>query len=208
MVDISIVFPHLREKRNDQALKIALECIVDNTALDYELMIEAVAARRDIYSVINDMARWAKSDWLVFSNSDVFFAPNWAENLYFACDQHKIIGGVIVECGAIPVNERNYERNFGRTPQTFNRAAFEQFVTDSDIWRDNEPWYFPCLIHRPTFLALGGFDTDKGAFPDPLDMLFWDKWKAAGYTIQRVKSYCYHLQAYSDPEPGRIAAHV
>ena len=75
---ISIIIPHLREPQNDKALQIALACILDNTDLDYELMVEAVATRRDIYPVLNNMAQRARADWIVFSNSDVFFAPGWA----------------------------------------------------------------------------------------------------------------------------------
>lgn len=212
--DITIAFPHLREPKNDKALRIALDCIVDNTNLDYELMVEAVATRRDIYAVINDMARRAKSDWLVFSNSDVFFAPNWAEPLYQAREPDTIVTGLIAECGAIGVNDLNWKIDFGRNPQAFKRSAFEVWAAGEGgefAWQDKRRnargWYFPCLIHRPTFLELGGFDTTRGQFPDPLDMWFWEKWIEAGKGFKRVKSFCYHLQAYSDPDPERVAAH-
>lgn len=142
---ISIIIPHLRERENDRALRVALDCIIDNTDIDYELIVEAVAERRDIYPVINNMASRARGEWLVFANSDTFLAPGWASAFYNARDTRKIIGGVIVECGAIPVNDRNYERNFGRTPETFDRAGFETFVASGDVWRDGEIWYFPCL---------------------------------------------------------------
>lgn len=214
--DITIAFPHLRNHSNDQAFKVALECIVDNTTLDYELLIEAVAERRDIYPVINDMAQRAKSDWLVLSNSDVFFAPDWAAPLYDAREPNTIVTGIIAECGAIGVNEVNWSINFGRNPQSFRRAAFEQWAAGAEgeyAWQDKghraRGWYFPCLIHRPTFLELGGFDTSRGHFPvDAIDMMYWDTWIEAGKGFKRVKSFCYHLQAYSDPDPERVANHL
>jgi hypothetical protein len=202
---ISIIIPHLRERENDKALRVALDCIIDNTDLDYELMVESVAERRDIYPVINNMAARARAEWLVFANSDTFLAPGWASAFYAVRDTQKIIGGVIVECGAIPVNDRNYERNFGRTPETFDRAGFEAFVANGDVWRDGEIWYFPCLIHKGEFLSRGGFDTRRGKFPDdPIDLYFWEAWKRSGRTVERVKSYSYHLQNYSTDDANRI----
>lgn len=202
---ISIIIPHLRNVDNDKALKVALDCILDNTDLDYELIVEAVATRRDIYPVLNNMAHRARAEWLVFANSDTFMAPGWASTMYEARDVNKIIGGVIVECGAIPVNDRNYERNLGRTPETFDRAGFESLVANADVWRDGEIWYFPCLLNKRAFNHAGGFDTSLGKFPDdPIDLYFWDKWKASGRTVERVKSYSYHLQNYSSDDPSRI----
>lgn len=203
--DISIIIPHLREAQNDKALQIAVDCIIANTDVDYELIIESVATRRDIYPVLNNMAHRARAEWLCFSNSDVFLAPGWASVFYEARDERTILGGVIVECGAIPVNYRNVERHFGVTPETFDRTAFEAYVANGDVWAEGEIWYFPCLLHKRSFNHLGGFDTSKGHFPiDPLDILFWDKWKASGRGIKRVKSYSYHLQNFTSDNEGRV----
>lgn len=202
--DISIIFPHLRQDANDKALQIALSCIVDNTALDYELMIESVAERRDIYGVLNNMARRAKSEWIVFSNSDVFFAPGWGEPMYEAREVNTIVTGIICECGAIGVADVNWHIDFGMTPQTFRRAEFEEWVEAEgqrayDTKRIHERgWYFPCLLNRDEFLKQGGFDTTRGIFPEePLDIFFWDNWAATGHGFKRVKSFCFHLQFYS-----------
>lgn len=202
---ISILIPHLRNADNDKALKVAIDCILDNTDLDYELIVEAVATRRDIYPVLNNMAHRARAEWIVFANSDTFLAPCWASAMYAARDVNKIIGGVIVECGAIPVNDRNYERNFGRTPDTFDRAGFEALVANGDVWRDGEIWYFPCLLNKRAFNHAGGFDTSLGGWPDdPIDLYFWEAWKQSGKAVERVKSYSYHLQCYSSDDPSRI----
>lgn len=202
---ISILIPHLREPQNDKAMLIAIDCIIANTDIDYELIIESVATRRDIYPVLNNMAHRARAEWLCFSNSDVFLAPGWASAFYDARDAETIVGGVIVECGAIPVNSRNVEKHFGVTPESFNREAFEAYVANGDVWAEGEIWYFPCLLNKREFNHLGGFDTSKGHFPiDPLDVLFWDKWKASGRGIKRVKSYSYHLQNFTSDNEGRV----
>lgn len=213
--NISIIIPHLRETTNDKALKIALDCIVDNTDVDYELIIEAVAERRDIYPVLNDMTARAKAEWVVYSNSDVFFAPGWASAFYAARDPLAIVTGIIAECGAIGVNSANYELHYGRTPASFDRAGFEAWVAanGAEIYSHKahqlRGWYFPCLLHRETFLDFGGFDTTRGTWPqDPVDEYTWNKWAASGRGFKRVNSWCYHLQNYSSDEPERIATRV
>src|SRR5574341_1383807 len=68
---ISILLPHLRNPINDRALHVCLECLMDNTDVDYELIVEAVSVRRDIYPVCNSMAYRANADYIIFHNSDV-----------------------------------------------------------------------------------------------------------------------------------------
>lgn len=201
--DISIIFPHLRQPANDKALAIALDCIVDNTALDYELMIESVAERRDIYPVFNQMVKRANAEWVVLSNTDVFFAPQWAEPMYEARDMHTIINGVIVEPGAIGVASANKHAEYGFTPATFRRSEFESWVSEHgevtyNLMDKGRSWYLPCLIHRDTWLEFGGFDTSTGTWPEwPVDLYTWDKWAAAGNGFRRVNSFSYHIQNWS-----------
>lgn len=205
---VSILLPHLRNPSNDAALRVCLDCLVANTGLNYELIVESVEERRDIYSVLNQMAERANSEWLVFWNTDCFAAPGWLEPLYNLRDIHTIVSPVMVECGAIPVNDRNLERNFGRTPETFRRAEFEAWAQAGGDWKPDwqeleESWYFPSLISRYSFNFLRGFDTHLGSFPtEPVDIYFWDKWRASGRKFRRVRSFIFHLQAYNEPERG------
>lgn len=204
---VSILLPHLRNPDNDKALRIALDTLVTHTDIDYELLVEGVEARRDIYAVVNSMAQRANSEWLIPWNSDVFASPNWIRPLYDTRDTDTIVSPTMVECGAIPVNDRNLERDFGRRPETFRRGDFENWVLAGGGWRDDwhdgdQSWYFPSLLNRERFLALGGFDTARGSFPQELDMWFWQKWAASGGKFQRVRSWVFHLQVFSDPTRG------
>jgi hypothetical protein len=210
--DISIIIPHLRNAENDTALKIALSCILDNTDLDYELMVEAVSTRRDIYPVLNNMAHRARAEWIIFSNSDVFFAPGWASALYAGRDENAITTGIIAECGAISVAADNYELHYGVTPGGYDRAGFEAWVAENGarIYGDKahqaRGWYFPCLLHKRTFNHFGGFHDGGGVFPtDPADLEYWNRWAAAGKGFRRVNSWCYHLQCFTSNDPVRIA---
>lgn len=199
MASLSILIPHKHEKENDKALKIALECIIDNTDHDYEIIVDSTTPGEP-YTLINRMAMQAASEWLVFSNSDVFFGPHWDSPLLEAAQPDTIVTGVLVEPGAIGVAAQNIKANFGMQPDFFHRQAFEQFVLQSN-WRvEGDGWYFPCLINRARFIGMGCFDTSRGGFPLPLDIQFWEKWKAEGNRVQRVGSYAYHLQNYSNPD--------
>lgn len=209
--DISILIPHLRESSNDKALKIAIDCIIDNTDIDYELMIEAVAERRDIYAALNSMTSRARAEWVVYSNSDVFFAPGWASAMYEGRDYNSITTGIIAECGAIGVNSINYELHCGVTPEEYNRFYFERWVEKEgtriygDKAAQSRGWFFPCLLNQSAFLDFGGFDLSYGYFPrDPVDAFTWDKWEKSGRGFKRVNSWCYHLQNFSSDDEGRI----
>lgn len=200
---VSLLLPHLRNPSNDAALRICLDCITAHTDIDYELIVESVAERRDIYGVVNRMAERAVSDWIIPMNTDVFVGPRWIVPLYVERAPDSIASPVMVECGAIPVSDRNLESDFGRTPETFRRAQFEYWVNTGGDWKpewraDAEAWYWPSLIPRRAFLALGGFDTSIGGFPAPLDKDFHERWARAGLGFRRAPSYVYHLQAWSD----------
>ena len=196
--DVSILIPHLSSPENDKALRVCLDCLIANTNAVYEIIIDTT--RGGVYSFINRMARAASADWLVFMNSDVFVAPGWAEPMLAAAAPNKIVTGVIVECGAIGVNTVNVHHNFGMRPETFRRAEFEQWVAESAVAITGDGWYFPSLHNKEAFLNMGGFDTAQGEFPVPLDIDYWNKWKQSGGMIQRVNSFCYHLQNYSNEE--------
>ena len=209
---ISIIIPHLREPANDKALKIAIDCIIDNTDIDYELMVEAVAARRDIYPVLNNMTHRARAEWIVYSNSDVFFAPGWASAFYNARDEQSITTGIIAECGVIGVAADNYELHYGVTPETYDRAGFEAWVAENgariygDKAHQHRGWIFPCLLNKRAFNHFGGFKTDYGEWPDdPVDMFTWDEWAKVGKGFKRCNSWSYHLQNFTSTEPERIA---
>lgn len=198
--DISIILPHYREPRSNAALRICLDCIVANTTVNYELLLAAAYdPQRDLYPLFNSLVQQASAEYVLFLNSDMFLAPNWAEPFMQARTPDVILAGVLVEPGAIGVSDRNVKRDFGMTPERFRRDEFEAYATSGAEIPRGSGWTMPSLHHRASFLSIGGFDTNQGRFPyDPVDLMYIDKWITSGRKTERVASYCYHLQHWSD----------
>ena len=197
---ISILIPHLREQRSDDAFKICLECIVDNTDVDYEVMIKAVAGSQGVYRAYMTMAERACGEWLLIHNNDMFLAPGWARPMLDVAQLDTIVSGVLVECGAIcPANE-NVRMDFGMLPETFRRKEFEAWVAKNQPWPGRPGHHALVIVHRETFLNYGGYDLSLGEYPHVcLDQELWGRWGKSGNQFARVRSYCYHLQQWSNP---------
>lgn len=193
---ITICIAHKHTKLNDAALRIALDCIVTNTVNDYALLVDTTTPE-DPYAVYNRLAKQALTPYLLFTNSDVFLAPKWDVAMLEAATPETIVSGVLIEPGTMSVAPNNVAQNFGKTPETFDRAAFEAYRPDKI---PNTPgWYMPALYPRELFVMLGGFDTGRGAFmEEPIDKFFWEVWTANGFTFKRAAdSRAYHLQNWS-----------
>lgn len=198
MSEISILLPHKHEPENDKALFVAVAQLINNTRCDYELLIDTTTPA-EVYTVVNALARAARSEWLFFTNSDIFVAPEWDTVLLAHARRDLMVKPTLVEPGAIGVHEANIWANFGMTPDTFRAAEFEAFCATKPRIPSTQGFYYYALIHREEFLSRGAFDTTRGVFPTPLDIFFDDAWKADGNRIVQVPAYVYHLQNYSNP---------
>lgn len=200
MTKLSILIPHKHEPENDKALAIALSCLATNTRNDFEILVDSETPA-DPYVVLNRMAWMAHGEYLFFSNSDIFVSQGWDVDLLAKAAPDVMVTTTLVEPGAIGIFPGNMQRQFGMTPESFRRDEFEAWAANPDgALPDGEGFYYYALIHRETFLKRGTFDTTRGTFPTPLDIYFWNDWKADGLTIVRAHSLVYHLQNYSNPE--------
>lgn len=201
----TVLIPHLRNPGNDRALELAVSCLLANTEHDFHLLIDAVHGG-NLFQTVNRMFRRAATDCVVFWNSDMFAAPGWDTpmlDLWRPDRYTTIVTNVVVEPRAIGVHPENYERDFGRRPETFQREAFEAWATSSAaVVPDGVGWKTPYMMSRSAFLSRGGFietpieDTDADGFTGA-DVLFWNAWLADGNEIVRAKSFVYHLQRWS-----------
>lgn len=194
----SVILPHKRNPGNDRALAICLDCLFTNTASDFKLIVDA-AVDQPLYERINRMVRQADTEYCVYLASDTFLAPGWDVPMLAAADFQTFVNGVLVEPGAIGIHHLNLHRDFGRTPESFQREAFEAWMqTDHAPLLSGEGWYCPYMFPREGWLRTGGLETDKD-FTD-VDIRLFERWKRGNGRVERVRSFAYHLQRYSDED--------
>lgn len=199
MAAFTLILPHKRNPGNDMALKICIECLMANTVSDFILSIDA-AYDQPLYPRVNAMIAAAQTDACIYWSSDLFAAPGWDAPILALYAPDAFVTSVIVEPGAIGVYSENITHDFGRKPETFDRAAFEAFCPGAEI-PQGQGWFAPVLYPRTGFLRMGGLRTDltgDNGFTGA-DMWLFDQWKAAGNRIVRARSFAYHLQRWSDP---------
>lgn len=199
----TIILPHRRNPGNDAALKICLDCLMQNTRNDFILLMDA-ADNKPLYPRVNAMVRQATTECCVYTASDTFVAPGWDEPMLELWTSDVFVTSVLVEPGAIGVYEGNVTRDFGRKPDQFRRDDFEAWTTSSDAYVPS-PEGWPCLYMFPRsgWIANGGLEEnlagDWRGFT-PADERLWARWKLGGKKILRARSFAYHLQSYSEPE--------
>lgn len=200
----TIILPHKRNKGNDEALKIAIEMLMQNSAYDFHLLVDA-AVDSPLYPRINAMVQSCPTECFVYWSSDMFPAVGWDVWMLAAWKsdpEHLAVTNVVVEPRMIGMHPENLERDFGHTPETFRREAFEQWAATEGIVPDGVGWLTPYMMSRTQFLAAGGMSTasigtDDDGFSSA-DTLFFEQWVARGNKIQRARSFVYHLQRWSE----------
>lgn len=198
----TIILPHKRNPGNNAALAVCLDMLQANTVNDFTLIMDA-AFNEPLYPRVNAMFASAPTDCCVYWASDMFAAPGWDVPMLAAWDVDTIVNNTVVEPGVISMYGGNHKADYGRRPDTFNRAAFEGWAAGGGHDAGGEGWFAPYMISRTAFIAMGCLDTaiDAGLEFGGADMAFFDKWKASGRQIVRAKgSFTYHLQRYSDIE--------
>lgn len=200
MPDLSIIIPHKPGPNNNKALRLAIDSILDYTTYSYELLLD-MTVPGDPYTIWNEISEKARGKTLIFSNSDVIFAPGWDLMVPFAVS-NAIVTGYIIEPGNIGVAPVNIKANYGKHPDEFNKTGFHSHAAKHKAPEVDYKWawYMPCAMDRDWFLSTSKFPDDI-AFPEPNDIKFWTYCKEElGTSFVRVKSYSYHFQNQSGRE--------
>lgn len=201
----TVILPHKRNKGNDDALKIAVEMLMQNSAHNFHLLIDA-AWDEPLYPRVNGMVQAARTECIVYWSSDMFPAQDWDTpmlELWSRDPKHLAVTNVVVEPRMIGLHHENLEKDFGHKPETFQREAFEQWAANEAPVPNGVGWLSPYMLSRTQFLKFGGMstapiDTDEDGFTGA-DTLFFEQWVEAGNKIERAKSFVYHLQRWSEP---------
>lgn len=165
----------------------------------------------NVYRAYNEAARLAKGDYLLFINSDMAFTPGWVENLLGAVRHDNCVAARLVESGKLRSGQYGIEKNFGRSIETYDEAAFQSYaksiqkqqVVDGGL-------YMPLLIRKDYFFKVGGYPhgnvvpgsdlhqpkiARKGEPLIPGDKIFMQKLQKVGIRHQtNLDSVVYHFQ--------------
>ena len=196
--EFSVLIPHYAAEHGRRTLRTCLDCLIDNTASHYELIVYGNSEGGDLYQIYNDMARRASTEWIVFLMSDEFLQPGWDIPALEYRSPDILWGFNIVEPGYEPVNALNARADFGASPETFQRHAFETWCM-TERPSSEFLWIFPWFMSREAFFDLGGFP--KRALDDPewglSDMLYCRTWVEQGGQVGRLPTWAYHLGRWS-----------
>jgi hypothetical protein len=199
MAAFTVALPHKRNPGNDRALAIALDCLFTNTVNDFHLLIDA-AEDEPLYPRMNRLIAQAETDCVVYTCSDIFHAPGWDVPMLAAWDYATFVMGVLVEPGAIGAHPENITRDFGRRPETFDRAGFEAYTLEAPV-PSGTGFPAPMMMSRMRVLDLGGYNEitymDGQGFTDA-DLVLISRHAHAGGVCVRAPAYFYHLQRYSE----------
>lgn len=206
-----VIIPHLSTPLLDASLALCQKMLRENTPGNVDLTVTIDPEKGTCpYHKWNRAAYASKADVLVFLNNDMLVMPGW-EWLVTARDlfgSDSVVTGYLVESGALDVNERNIKQDFGRHPDEFQREACEAFVRQEaakvpPASPKDLGWLMPVALSRDFFCQIGGYDTGtqqylgRGRFPDPLDLVFFDKLARVRAKFVRVNSWAYHFQRLS-----------
>lgn len=206
-----VIIPHLSTPLLDSSLALCQKMLREHTPdhLDLTVTVDPEPGLCP-YLKWNRAAYASKADVLVFLNNDMLVMPGWSW-LVKAMDilgANSVVTGYLVESGALDVNERNLKQDFGTHPDEFRREECEAFVKqEAAKVPAMQPkalgWLMPVAFSREFFCQIGGYDTGtqqylgRGQFPDPLDLVFFDKLARVQANFVRVNSWAYHFQRLS-----------
>lgn len=194
---MTVLIPHKRNAGNDAALSICLQCLMANTVNPFVLTLD-MRGDLPIFAKINRMVIECESDCCLLLSSDMFVAPQWDVPMLAAYDDYNTwVTNVLVEPGAIGVYSENITEDFGRRPDQFRRADFEAWCATAPM-PSGIGWVQPLMFSRQSWLDMGGIDTRGNAADEPRDQMLINQWLNSGHRVERVRSYTYHLQKYSD----------
>jgi hypothetical protein len=201
MPSITVVLPHYNTPSATRALNVCLRTLIEHTPMDYELILTA-HKRREFFAY-NSAAARAAGEWIVFSCTDMFFAPGWCDWLSGDLDPDTALLLSVVESGAQhPVAEQAIAGHFGHTPETFDRSGFEAFAASTPLAKEVFGWGFPLAVNRQRFLDVGGFPLEH-VHDNTADIDFMTYWMRAGLKQRRVPHYVYHLCKWTLSGEGR-----
>lgn len=162
-----------------------------------------------ICSATNRAAKLAGREYLFLANDDIVAAPGWDEPLMSQTGSGRVLSGVQIEPGWVPVAPCHIRQDFGRTFGQFRELEFLKFAAVENALKQglSEPGVnYPFLIHRELWEKLGGLDERFNPGPGSDPDLFY-RLSLEGVEFMRVRSSLfYHFGGRASRFAGESAS--
>lgn len=154
-----------------------------------------------VYRAWNTAVEAAETKHVVLINSDMYVSDYWLDALVgvYMENSWNVPCSLLVESGRIESAMPEYVRDFGVTPQSFNRSRWRDHAYDLRMrsgTKSTEPGrlFMPVLFNRSMFLHLGGYP--HGNVGDVSgDKLFFSLLQKEGCRhVTALRSIVYHVQ--------------
>lgn len=111
-----------------------------------------------VYRGYNLGVEFSDTEYVFMVNSDMGYARGTLARAYARRDPKLFLASRLVEQGVMESGQYGIERSFGSLPKTFRGREFAKYVNEimEDEVKDGG-LFMPLLVHRQTFLNLGGF---------------------------------------------------
>ncbi len=170
----------------------------------FEMGIGAPEYIHRVYRAWNRAIELAQGTVVVLVNSDMFFSPNWLENLVRRVTRRTVVCSQLVERKhpRFEVLSAAIHREFGSHPRDFNEGAFLQYAAEIQCNKTGAGGaYMPCAIYKEVALLAGLFPEGNIAgdsFEDVVaygDKVFFARLTAMGvHHITAYDSIVYHTK--------------
>jgi hypothetical protein len=148
-----------------------------------------------VYRCWNYCVESSSAEYVCLVNSDMAFSPGWLDALERRLDGKTLPVSRLVEPGLLRPGMHAVEIDLGRDPRTFPFDSWHLLSKDlADSRVEPGGLFMPCVLHRETFLQVGGYphgniDGRSG------DAILFDKMAQAGFAhVTCFDSLVYHMQ--------------
>ena len=148
-----------------------------------------------VYRCWNYCVESSKAEYVCLVNSDMAFAPGWLDALERRLDGKTLPVSRLIEPGFIRPGQHAMEIDLGRNPVGFPHESFHALARDvSEDRVEPGGLFMPCVLHRETFLQVGGYPHGNVGGVSG-DKVLFDKMAEAGYAhVTCFDSLVYHMQ--------------
>jgi len=153
-----------------------------------------------VYRCWNYCVESSTAEYVCLVNSDMAFSPGWLEALERRLDGKTIPCSRLVEPGFLRPGQHAIEIDLGRDPRSFPMDSWHRMAADlSEPRTESGGLFMPCVLHRDTFLAVGGYPegNERSASGQVVsgDAFLFAKMQSKGFQhVTCFDSLVYHMQ--------------